>query len=434
MTEDTSPENLRKFLESDDPAMVTMGLSMAKGSGVSEGLMPIILKMYMLNEDKNIRAMAKSVFTKWAPDEIQLKVKENWKANYRTLSITGDKYPDIVKPFLDAFKSNDDIAMIVLTPLLNIYSKKIESTDWEHWGQQLKLGEKRSKAGENLTKIADIRTLGPLTKILLRKNEVSYHQFWAAKALGNIGDSRALKSLIASFGADNAVTNEAISALAKIGDARAIKPILLRYLEYESPLRAGQNANYSNKTRNTCKNALNMGKWEWTNKPEVKEIIKLLKGGKTKLEPKTPDDRLPTRPSGADYRGGGGGRLWTPAQLEIRKKWDVYEQKRKEYQNWKKIRRPWARAFVAKLLGKIGDEEAVKPLIKLLNDENIKIVETSIKSLGEIGDKRAIEPITKFLNENQDRSRFYSGYDWSLPEEIQEAGKEALKNLSHRVE
>ena len=32
MTEDTSPENLRKFLESDDPAMVRMGLSMAKGA------------------------------------------------------------------------------------------------------------------------------------------------------------------------------------------------------------------------------------------------------------------------------------------------------------------------------------------------------------------------------------------------------------------
>jgi hypothetical protein len=33
MTEDTSPENLRKFLESDDPALVRMGLSMAKGAG-----------------------------------------------------------------------------------------------------------------------------------------------------------------------------------------------------------------------------------------------------------------------------------------------------------------------------------------------------------------------------------------------------------------
>ena len=38
MTEDTSPENLRKFLESDDPAMRRMGLSLAKGSGVLEEL------------------------------------------------------------------------------------------------------------------------------------------------------------------------------------------------------------------------------------------------------------------------------------------------------------------------------------------------------------------------------------------------------------
>jgi hypothetical protein len=34
MTDDASPENLRKFLESDDPALVRMGLSMAKGAGV----------------------------------------------------------------------------------------------------------------------------------------------------------------------------------------------------------------------------------------------------------------------------------------------------------------------------------------------------------------------------------------------------------------
>ena len=38
MTEDASPKNLRKFLESDDPALVRMGLSMAKGAGVPEEL------------------------------------------------------------------------------------------------------------------------------------------------------------------------------------------------------------------------------------------------------------------------------------------------------------------------------------------------------------------------------------------------------------
>jgi hypothetical protein len=42
MTDDASPENLRKFLESDDPAMVLMGLSLAKGAGVAEELLGLI--------------------------------------------------------------------------------------------------------------------------------------------------------------------------------------------------------------------------------------------------------------------------------------------------------------------------------------------------------------------------------------------------------
>ena len=42
MTDDASPENLRTFLESDDPAMVRMGLSMAKGSGVPDDLLGVV--------------------------------------------------------------------------------------------------------------------------------------------------------------------------------------------------------------------------------------------------------------------------------------------------------------------------------------------------------------------------------------------------------
>ena len=43
MTEDASPENLRKFLKSDDPALVQMGLSMAKGAGVPDEMLIEIL-------------------------------------------------------------------------------------------------------------------------------------------------------------------------------------------------------------------------------------------------------------------------------------------------------------------------------------------------------------------------------------------------------
>ena len=58
MTDDASPENLRKFLESDDPAMRRMGLSMAKGAGVPEELRPLIVAFneMMARLEENLQA------------------------------------------------------------------------------------------------------------------------------------------------------------------------------------------------------------------------------------------------------------------------------------------------------------------------------------------------------------------------------------------
>ena len=116
MTEDSSPENLRKFLESDDPAMVTMGLSMAKGIGVPEELLPTILRLYMWDDDKTVRASAKSLFFKYAPVELKEKVKKNWKASYRTLSIGVTKsrpyfykFPKAIHPFVQTVISSYSI-------------------------------------------------------------------------------------------------------------------------------------------------------------------------------------------------------------------------------------------------------------------------------------------------------------------------------------
>ena len=56
-----APENLRKFLESDDLAMITMGLSMAKGSAdASRQTLGLILGLYMFHGDKEIRSLAKT--------------------------------------------------------------------------------------------------------------------------------------------------------------------------------------------------------------------------------------------------------------------------------------------------------------------------------------------------------------------------------------
>tara|TARA_Y100000996_G_C22350055_1_gene572405 strand:+ start:141 stop:539 length:399 start_codon:yes stop_codon:yes gene_type:complete len=84
MTEDTSPENLRKFLESDDPAMVRMGLSMAKGSGMPEEMLGLVAGLYMWHDDKTVRAAAKSTFMKQAPRELQL-ILSIWKPEYRKI-------------------------------------------------------------------------------------------------------------------------------------------------------------------------------------------------------------------------------------------------------------------------------------------------------------------------------------------------------------
>jgi len=92
MTEDTSPDNLRKFLESDDPALVMMGLSMAEGTGVPNELLGEILWMYIMHDDKTIRAAAKSTFMKIAPEDAKQVVKEKWPENLRKfLEIMGEE-------------------------------------------------------------------------------------------------------------------------------------------------------------------------------------------------------------------------------------------------------------------------------------------------------------------------------------------------------
>ncbi len=69
--EDTSSENLRKFLESDDPALVRMGLAMAKGTILPEELYGLVLGLKLWNSNENIRKTATEILKKDAPDVIE---------------------------------------------------------------------------------------------------------------------------------------------------------------------------------------------------------------------------------------------------------------------------------------------------------------------------------------------------------------------------
>ena len=63
---DTSPESLRKFLESDDPSLVLKGLSIAWDLGVEEELqeelLPLVVAHALVNDEAAIRRRADRVF------------------------------------------------------------------------------------------------------------------------------------------------------------------------------------------------------------------------------------------------------------------------------------------------------------------------------------------------------------------------------------
>ena len=156
MTEDTSPENLRKFLESDDPAMRRMGLSMAKGSGVPEELHLTLLGILLWDSEEGNRGVAKDLV-----DGIGIQIPS---------------YPVVIGMMADAR---------AVEPLI----KALEG-DWN-------LSQCTAEA---LGEIGDARAVEPLIKALPRRSGGTYGDGWGNRyvpyALEMIGDVRAVGPLI----------------------------------------------------------------------------------------------------------------------------------------------------------------------------------------------------------------------------------------------
>ena len=234
MTEDISPENLRKFLESDDPALVRMGLSMAKGSGVPEELLPTILSLYMWDDNETIRATAKVIFNKYAdeedvpeevlptilklymwenaaqsiffknaPKDLQTKVEENWQtfkkyAPRGTGSITlYGKLNRNLLSFLLVFAEElgEDFLEIASYP----YIAKIDRMRVN--GFEIKVCEAALQA---LREIGDVSAVDTLIKL---RNHICTESDWeielleddVIKTLAQIGGGQAVDYLIKAF-------------------------------------------------------------------------------------------------------------------------------------------------------------------------------------------------------------------------------------------
>ena len=155
MTENTSPENLRKFLESDDPAMIMMGLSMAKGSGkASNEVLGMVLGLYLFHDDTDIRSLAKATFGKSAPSDLRKTVKNYWQAEYRTTVWIWDGW--MQKMMLDIEDAGINTTYILARGLMN--PKDTEEVD-EARSKILDMLGKRNLSVSNLTVHSSLKNL-----------------------------------------------------------------------------------------------------------------------------------------------------------------------------------------------------------------------------------------------------------------------------------
>ncbi len=180
-------------------------------------------------------------------------------------------------------------------------------------------------------------------------------RWYAVRALGSIGDPRAVEPLIATLtDPRELVRSAAAEALGRIGDPRAIEPLVVALRN-------------NDKRRDSVASALDRLGWS----PEEDEA---------------------------------GGAYWAALR-----KWDKCVA----------IGAPAVEALlavltepdydthlpVAKALGQIGDRRAVEPLIAVLSRRDWGLPEAAATALGQIGDRRAVEPLIVSLNDDDLNSR-----------------------------
>jgi len=242
MANDASPKNLRKFLESDDPALVRMGLSMvkdvckflenndptmrrtglsmAKDCGVPEELWKNIFGLLMKDSENReaARELAEEIGMRWYLDGTRETLEKTgyWSRCLREHTVVW--YRRRVEPLITV----------------------LGDEDWRI----------RQFAAETLGKIGDKRAVEPLIKAL--SDDHMWVRIYAVGALGKIGDERAVKPLITSLeknlemekeptysdGIDQRAVNPYVmAALAKIVKASDIKEKenVIKFLENDDP-------------------------------------------------------------------------------------------------------------------------------------------------------------------------------------------------------
>ena len=219
----------------------------------------------------------------------------------------------------------------------------------------------RKEAAAALKKIGDNRALFPLIHVLEYQN---WHDFYAvmgsvretaAEALGVLGDKRAVEPLIKSLNdKDEEVRWKAAWALGNIGDKRAVEPLI--YLLYDE--------------RWTVRRFAASALGKIGDKQAVESLIQALN-----------DEEWHVRKYAADALGKIGDEKAVHSLVKALNDED-------NDVRWK--------AVVA--LGKMRTS-AVEPLIEVLKNEDWNIRGRAAEALGKIGDERAVKPLIRALDD-----------------------------------
>ena len=322
MTEDTSPENLRKFLESDDPAMVRMGLSMAKGMNVKVTVKDL---EHFLKSD-NVETIKTGVML---ADEAGV---GDEAMDMLCKPLVFENYGDTNKAnFIAVVEMLGDIGDVrAVEPLTVALEDMSENTyDCEN---------ARGVVAHTLKKIGGRRVVEPLIVALFSGYglyDPDYGRVHAAWALGEIGDQRAVKPLIQLW----SVTEKKSPRPGEYDSSELTNSM------YPQGLSLAFMSDYSrtSDTRNAIHVAL-----EKIGKPAVDLLIQTLRHEDIEFMLEMGEFNSIDEAEGYYY----------PSDVQ---------------------------SFAAEALGNIGDTRAVEPLIKALEDDDEDIRKAAADALKKLG-------------------------------------------------
>jgi len=290
------------------------------------------------------------------------------------------------------------LACIILEP---VYGQADREAELNRLLQELKHSdsEVRRSAVEVLGRLGDSRAVEPLLAALADSSSTVRES--AAAALGQSGDPRAVESLIANLGDFGRSSDAAVEALVELGDI-AVAPLIKALQVPNEKVRASAARALgclgNSRAIDSLIGALKSGNL-LVGSRDVSEAAAWSLGemGDSRAVPELIDvlenERWTLRDEAAVALGKiGDARAFAPLVALLRTS-DLND----DY--------GFGRAAAAEALGHLGDPRGVDPLIAALKFRNEYVRRSSAGALGQLGDSRAVEPLIAALKDSDFKVR-----------------------------